>query len=209
MPNSVAFVCEKCGHELNHHAVRDLKGRCNKCKGESWSIHLIYKHVDRERDSLGTAVGIAGLALGSVGWASSTNIKHSTDSNSVRNIPGQTVIGLLENRATYRTRLLEFVRLKQKQDMRDKGGGACKSCDTMFAPGEGKPWTKAGYCSKACGAKGGWRMSTEEKVDEQKEVSPTISVSCPNGHKFEVLASFSGCRRPCLECGEKTEIPHS
>jgi len=105
-------------------------------------------------------------------------------------------------------RVSEFLRNHEQQALLERGAQCCKMCDALFVPSDGKVWEQRGYCSKMCGMRDGLLLAIEVEPSEKRpQESPKVQAVCANGHQFEVLAAFSGCRRPCTECGAKTSIP--
>ena len=82
----------------------------------------------------------------------------------------------------------------------------CLVCDALYVPAENKSWTGQGYCSKSCAMEDDAAPVFEALTEKHLRV-PMIAVVCPNGHEFEVFASFSGCIRPCPDCRAKTSVP--
>jgi hypothetical protein len=73
---------------------------------------------------------------------------------------------------------------------------------------KGRTWNEQGYCSKLCASRDGANPAVEPSgLPGRPSRGHMVEVACPQGHRFEVLASFSGCIRQCPECGAKTPVP--
>jgi len=89
----------------------------------------------------------------------------------------------------------------------DERRNSCITCGAKFVPNENKPWTQQGYCSKVCGLARAETKSIELlKRTLKTDHRPTITVTCPSDHKFDVMATFAGCIRLCPDCGAKCKV---
>lgn len=121
-------------------------------------------------------------------------------------VPADDVLYLVERNAQVINRVVEYLRIRTREDLAQRGAERCKHCDALFVPVADKPWTLAGYCSRPCGLEQG-EASIVFRSDEAPNARPTnIATRCSRGHVFEVLPSFAGCVRPCPTCGEKVRI---
>ncbi|MFT5525490.1 MAG: hypothetical protein ACI9HK_003458 [Pirellulaceae bacterium] len=201
-PSKIFFVCETCGGQATTHDVRTRLGRCGHCaESGSWTIVVSYSETSNELSILGT---LSLLAFG-VGWRKSSTATNHTTAGGISPDVAQY---LTEDRRLLYSRVVEYMRLRGKQELVQQGTLPCRVCDVEYITLDSKPWTQDGYCSKLCAARDGANSPANvAEVSGGQERIPAIKVVCPNGHYFEVLASFSGCRRPCTECGEKTSVP--
>jgi hypothetical protein len=200
-PSNIAFVCESCQRPAKARQVRRSLGQCPRCRGESWKLVVKYTDVDVAL----TAFGWATLITLGFAW---NRVNKTSNQMAVDGVSAEVAAVLTENRSLVASRVVEYVRLRDQQSLRARGGQLCQVCEVLYVPADDKPWMQQGCCSKSCAAKAGWNASpNEERPNQRRASSPTIAVVCPQGHEFEVLATFSGCVRPCLSCGAKTRVP--
>ena len=97
--------------------------------------------------------------------------------------------------------------VRKSVDLKENGAIHCNCCKTLFVPSDRKVWNMNGYCSVDCSEKSGVSVSNEQIQRQLVEHKVSnIEITCPNGHKFSVMASFAGCMRPCPTCGEKCSV---
>ncbi len=198
-PTSVLFVCGRCSKIARPGRIRKWDGLCASCRKEvTWTIIVEYT----EEETTNTAFGIFSSLLIGVGWK--RTIYHTNTLESA-NVPTDVVRFLTSERRLVTSRAVQYAGLRQRQEIRKNNAIDCSHCGASFVPGE-NVWNTKGYCSRLCAAKAG---SFADNLDSDAApcTAASIDVQCPNGHKFSVLSSFSGVRRPCPFCGEKTAIP--
>lgn len=200
LPSSVSFTCERCGWKPWLQQLCRRLGKCKRCHGETWSLTASYTDYE---------VSIGWWAL-FTRWAWYARKKFSNEIT-VANVNADEATDLVENRRLLKRRVSEFLSVRERERLLERGAITCKACDALFVPAAGKPWNEQGYCSKACAAEEGLvvfdqRISTaeNESVDRGRL---TLHIVCPTGHDFDVLASFSGCVRSCPICGAKCQVP--
>ncbi|MBI1246823.1 hypothetical protein GC197_03135 [bacterium] len=200
-PSRIGFVCESCQRTASVRQMRRWRGECRRCKGRSWVLTIDYSETEVETSAVGI---LSSLTLG-FGWYST---KTSTNQTTVGGVSAEVGQHLTETRSNVALRVVEYLRLREHQDLRDRGAQPCRKCDVLYVPTSEKPWTETGYCSKSCAAQDGVESAPVFQASEADESKPSmITVACPKGHEFSVLASFSGCLRPCTTCGEKVAVP--
>jgi len=203
-PEDIIFVCQQCERESSVEEMFQKHDRCKDCVAAEWTICLIY--VDRETTSneVSNGIGLLSLAVLGGGWSHDRETKDAVHHLLVRNVKAEILRPLFASLSSARTMVLEYIRLRQKQDMRSQGGD-CLACGALYVSAAAKPWTSAGFCSKSCAATKNWKPP--EEVAFTAATASMIAVECSQGHTFEVLPSFAGCVRPCPECGQKSRVP--
>jgi hypothetical protein len=197
-PSEICFVCEACQKPATARHVRRWSGLCRHCQGQSWSLIVSYTHAEAEP----SAAGLLASATIGVGFSKVTT---TTNQTVVDGVSSKIAHALTEKRSQVAVRVVQYLRLRDQQNMRDRGAISCQMCDALYIPTDEKTWSRQGFCSKSCAAKGDADPVFE--TTEKPARVPMISVVCPNGHQFEVFASFSGCIRPCPDCRAKTHVP--
>jgi hypothetical protein len=201
-PSHIVFVCEACRRQASPRNLRSWSGRCQRCKSDaSWTLVVNYTESDTELSLLGT---LSTMIFG-LGWFST---KAYTNQMTASGISADVARYLTEKRSLVAPRVVEYIRLREQQNLQQRGAQSCKVCDARYVPSDEKPWSQEGYCSKVCATKDGAAFTVETDTSPgRKPRAHTIAVVCPQGHAFEVLESFAGCIRPCTECGAKTAVP--
>ena len=200
-PSEIRFVCESCRRPAKVGDIRRWSEQCRYCQGRSWQLLVNYTDTQVEASILGL---LSSLIFG----VGEPTRKTYTNQVVVDSVSAEVAQFLTEKRRLVASRVVEYIRLREQQELLDRGARACRICNGVCVPAEDKPWTQEGYCSRSCAARDGFEESPLfEPSTDNRHAAPTITVVCPNGHAFEVLASFSGCMRPCPDCGAKTPVP--
>jgi hypothetical protein len=204
LPDKVSFACESCGWRPWAWQIRRHLGACRKCQAKSWSITASYTDVDTPRVS-----PLSVLALSGLGWIYLySSLKRLTNHVTVTNVGAEVILELVDTDRLIRRRVSEYLRIRERQKLEERGAIVCPACEVLFVPAANKPWNQQGYCSKACAADHATVCFTpvadEQSADRHRV---TVLVVCPSGHESEHLASFSGCFRPCPVCGTKCKVP--
>lgn len=196
LPSKVSFACESCGWKPWNGQLYRRRAVCKRCQDRSWALTASY--TERE-----VSIGLLGLLTTGRYFA----VDEYTNQITLEKVNPNVVIELLEDRRLMLQRVSAYVTLREQERLRERGAIVCKACGALFVPAESKTWNEHGYCSKACAAEDdlvAFQPAGETKVVQQRV---TVRVTCPAGHEFEQLASFSGCLRPCPECGAKCHVP--
>lgn len=205
-PSQIDFVCESCREFAKPRHVRRYNGRCRYCHGQSWTLLVHYRFTEVRRSPMGM---LSAFTFG-IGWYTANTV---TNQSVVPGVPAETARWLTERRWRIKTRVVQHVREYEQNKLRELGAKPCGACGILYVPSPDKPWTQGGYCSKSCAANDAADISAAIVAPANglstngRPRMPTLSVVCPNGHRFDVLASFSGCVRPCVNCGAKTLVP--
>lgn len=203
LPSSIEFVCEACGFHPKPKCKMLKQGVCKKCSKGTWAILIQY--VESETNKASTALGLASLMVFGSGWIQRKSHESGTELNSVSS---ETIQGLLADPKLVAERVLQFSRLCSQADREAQGAIRCKSCNALFLPSDRKSWHGKGFCSVSCSEDLGEAVSDVELKQPLAQTKPgKVEVSCPCGRSFFVLATFSGCLRPCPRCGQKIEVP--
>lgn len=199
-PDAVSFTCERCDCKASIRRLRHWGGKCKRCRGESWALTASYTDYEL-----------------TVGWRSlldkGTWFSRNAFSNQVTvgNVSAELAASLVESRRTIKQRVGELLSAREQERLIERGAETCMACGLLFVPAPDKPWTGQGYCSKACAAASDVVCFNQDSpaIENERVASRrlTVYVTCPAGHAFEVLATFSGCFRPCPTCGAKFKIP--
>lgn len=163
-----------------------------------WTLIASYTETEVERTSLE-------LGVVSIGW---NEVSSATNNFAVSGVSAEVASELTEDKSQTLERVSDYFRTRQQQQALSQGAKLCKTCQTLFYPTAEKLWTGQGFCSKLCGVKAG--AITDVMIESPaalESTKRTIEVSCPGGHVFEVLPTFSGCLRPCPQCGAKCPVP--
>ncbi len=203
-PTQIFFDCDGCRKRVTPRVIRRWAGICRKCESESWTLCANYSET-----SYGCSIfGLLAWFLFDRGWSNSTT--HTTQVAS-QGITPEIAQKLTGEPSLVRFQVTQFLHQKELQELHTKGAQNCQVCNSLFVPVAEKSWTAQGFCSNACAAQDGFEVvaadSSEETPETENQPSFTTTVECPNGHKFEVMVSFSGMLRPCAECGAKTRVP--
>jgi hypothetical protein len=199
-PSQISFVCESCQKRATVDQARRCLGECPRCQSQSWT--LVVNYTDEVLEG-----SMPGLLAASVLGVGSHETKTYSNETVLDGVSAEVVQVLTEEPSLAASRVADYVRLREQLDLREKGARPCEICKVLYVPTESKPWTQQGYCSQLCASRGGVSAARPLEEPTKKRHVSTITVVCPHGHEFEVLAMFSGCTRPCTECGAKTRVP--
>jgi len=153
LPRVILFVCESCQGRYSANYVREHKGSCGHCHGDSWTLKIAFTRPRKQFYEYFGVLGVAArLIFGSEDWDESQQYDFD--------FPGVCADNAFKIcQVPYREqyRVLEYIKYRQQLDaeqqreaMIDRGGQVCSQCGALFVPIEDKPWTQAGYCSKVC-----------------------------------------------------------
>lgn len=200
-PSQIGFTCESCGRDASVRQIRRWRGECGRCQEQSWLLYANYSDTTVKGSSIGV---FSWLTLG-IGWYSMEKVTNQT---AAEGVSAEIARELTEDRSLLAARVVEYLRFREQEKLRARGAKSCRNCGILYVPLSEKPWTHGGYCTKSCAAEDGVSPSPSLQGPQEKLTRvPMIPVVCSNGHEFEVLASFSGCRRPCNFCGVKVDVP--
>jgi len=206
LPDKVSFACESCGWQPWAWQLRRQAGACKRCQTESWSITASYTDIDAQVSPF----NLFALFSSGLGWLYVySTLKRLTNQVTVANVGAEVVRELVDTDRLVRRRVSEYLRIRDRQKLEERGAVVCPACQVLFVPAVNKPWNQQGYCSKACAA-GDAVVCFNPTTDEKQSVGQgrlTVQVTCACGHESEHLASFSGCLRPCPSCGAKCKVP--
>lgn len=202
VPTSICFVCESCGKTARPGRIRRWFGRCGRCDGRSWTLAVKYTETEREFSPSSLFASLLSP------WRGLCTVRVFTNQVVARAVSDEVAVRLTQDRWRVRERVAEYLRRRGQADLQAQGAEKCAACDALFVPAEEKPWTKLGYCSKACRAEAGAAVeSTPAPTAPGPQAGRSVRVTCPSGHGFEVNATYSGCIRRCPEYGEKCSVP--
>ena len=198
-PSKIEFFCEECLRRVTPRRLQRNDGMCHKCPAETtWTLRIYFSEVEVRQNFLGQTISF----LYGLGWR---NIVTHTSLKVIEGITSEVALALTNDKKKMNSKVVEYLRLRSNQQFQRQGAERCSVCHVQFMPHSDKKWNQQGYCSIMCAAQDG----RPEHLDasEQSVARQAISVVCPNGHTFEVMLSYSGCRRPCTECGAKSQVP--
>lgn len=198
-PDEIIFFCEGCRNSATPSQLRRWNALCQHCMRES-SWTLIASYTDTETQT--TAFGVASALMTGI---QTYQFNEYTNTLQTPEVPNDVVRFLTSERKLVNERVSEYLSQRSRQDQLRQGALECKQCSATFMAAE-KSWHEKGFCSRLCAAQAG-----AEGLDAPKAVKErpkdTVEITCGQGHSFNVLSTFSGCLRPCPECGEKTPVP--
>ena len=158
LPEVVQFVCESCQWGYSLDFIREHKGRCGHCAGQSWTLNVVFTERKRDFSSLLISLGL-GLVFGPAGRVAG-HMAGGGEERREMTFPGVSAddaFKICQVRYREGPRVLEYIKYRQqleadehRQEMIDRGGRACCQCRALFVPVPDKPWTQAGFCCKLC-----------------------------------------------------------
>jgi hypothetical protein len=162
-PSQILFVCESCQQQVDPRQLRRSSGRCDRFSGQgSWT--LLVRYTDTETDVSMSLLGSLSLAFFGIGWQTVNNY---TNQMAVGGVSADVAQYLTESPSLVAHRVVEYVRLCDQQDLKQRGAQACKGCGAMYVPSDDKVWTELGYCSKMCAAKDDTRLCLKTGIPWQ------------------------------------------
>lgn len=201
-PDQIVFRCERCGSSTKPKQVRNWEGRCPGCKRDTlWTVAVFYIDTEVQQSPLSF---IASWFVG-IGW---WNTVDHTNAITVKEVPTDVAKFLTQDARAAPERISQYIRLRQNQELQKSGAIKCQKCDATFVPAA-QPWHQSGFCSRVCATKAGGLSDSPHQSSNTVvgAADGTLVVECPNGHRFDVLTSFSGCARPCPTCKARTIVP--
>jgi hypothetical protein len=202
----VHISCQKCQRHYPPQEIRRLQGRCADpdCSGEVWTLKMAYQESY-------TKTAPALFLVNHLAWAVDQVLaKRVTEMRTFAypDIDRQTILFLAGDDARVYERAVSFGLSRSQQKRLERGAQYCRACGALYENVVDEPWFALGCCSKSCSAQVSDGTDGEMPgTAPVKKLRAPIAMTCPNGHAFEVAATFSGCNRPCPECGAKCAVP--
>lgn len=199
LPTRISFICEGCQQGATPEQIRKANGHCQVCSVSSWT--LLAGYTDTE---VGVSPGLSPFGH----LAIKVSVDSLTNEVTVPGIAASVAKGLIADPKLVSERVADYVRSCYREELCKQGARPCLACDALFVPGKDKPWAEEGYCSLVCYTRAGKKVKPAGHEEASRPAArPMITVECPNGHKFQVMASYTGCFRTCPQCGKKCAIP--
>jgi hypothetical protein len=212
----VRFECTKCLRLMSPRAIERSAGKCTKCGRDTWTLITEYHERDDPDEydrGLVSTFSIEALVEW-MGWNRHNAFEGETIVLRTHDVPKEHVLGLV--RAPFAKRgQLAFTYMEARRDddamndreaLRERGGQECLVCGVFYMPHADKPWTGAGYCTKACQASSGREAPVDFRAAETPKKSAAIAVTCQCGETFQVPAMYRGTPRACPACGVMTQV---
>lgn len=215
IPQKAQLTCRVCRKQPSPKRIKADGGRC-RCGKASWRLTTHY--VLAQETEYGVGVG----TFGGLGVQSTTHTQ--TAEPMLSGLDAETALWLCEVPREFLARVSELMVEAGDAEMEARkeaklaaGASECQACKRVFTPPERIPptdfWSADACCSKSCwirahpGQKPPGQPAGDEGPAAPTPAQAGVAVTCSAGHAFEVPKMFSGMKRPCPTCGEKTRVP--